>query len=258
MNKLREIIKSGRTALGSHISLNDSVITELIGRIGYDYLWIDTEHTALGLDALEKHLIAARAAGTSAIVRVPVNDASRIKPVLEMGPDGIIIPMVNSYEEAKRAMQACLYPPRGIRGYGPRFAARYGARGMQEYLEKVEEDTMRIIQIEHIDAVNDIERIVTIDEIDAFIIGPCDLSASMGLLGAPDDTPEIEEKLQKIISCVHSVNKPVGVSFGLCDASVIDRWLRRGVDMISIANDLDFLLSGGTKLYATMKELAKV
>ena len=98
MNKLKEKLHNNEVCLGTHVSLNDPVITELMGNVGFDYLWIDTEHTAIDLNCLQQHLIAARAACVSAIVRVPCVDQVRVKPILEMGPDGIVFPQVNSYQ----------------------------------------------------------------------------------------------------------------------------------------------------------------
>ena len=91
----------------------------MLGILGFDYIWIDTEHTPLTLDGVEKHMIAARAAGISPIVRVPENHPVRLKPVLEMGPDAVVIPQVNSYEEVVEAVRNCAYPPLVVRGWGP-------------------------------------------------------------------------------------------------------------------------------------------
>lgn len=255
MSKLREKLEHHRVALGSHICMNESVLTEILGWIGFDYLWIDTEHTTIGLEKLEQHLMAARAAGVSAIVRVPWNDPVRLKPVLEMGPDGIIIPMVNSHEEAQQAMRACLYPPKGIRGYGPKFASRFGITPMQEYLDHVAQDTLRFIQIEHIDAVNDLDQIVQLPDIDGFIIGPCDLAASMGHLHEVE-CPEMDAVFRRIIQTVHNAGKPVGVSYGLCSDELIARWMDRGVDMISLGCESDFVISGARKLFKSMQTLS--
>lgn len=252
MKNLRQKLDNQQTALGTHICMNEPVLTEILGHIGFDYLWIDTEHTTIGLEKLEQHLIAARAGGVSALVRVPWNDPVRLKPVLEMGPDGIIIPMVNSREEAIAAVRACLYPPKGIRGYGPKYASRFGMVPMEQYLETVARDTMRFIQIEHIDAVNDLEQIVQVPEIDGFIIGPCDLAASMNHLHEVE-CPEMDRVFRRIIQTVHSAGKPVGVSYGLCSEEVIQRWIDRGVDMISLASESDFVIAGAKTLLQSMK-----
>ena len=254
MNRLKEKLAKGEKALGTHIQLNTCTTTEIIASLGFDYLWIDTEHTSLSLEQVEQHLLAARTTGTSAIVRVPSNDPIRIKPILEMGPDGVVIPMVNSYEEALRAVRACLYPPRGNRGFGPRRASFFGMIPLDEYLRNIENDTMRIIQIEHIDAVRDLKRIVTIEEIDAYIIGPMDLSASVGKLGKLDD-PEVCGLIDEIIAAVHEAGKPVGVSFGMCSREEICKWQARGVDMISLASETDFIIAQAKLTLDTMRDV---
>jgi 2-keto-3-deoxy-L-rhamnonate aldolase RhmA len=254
MDTLREKLKRRVPALGTHISLNDSIITELIGNLGFDYLWIDTEHTAIDLYCLQQHLIAARAARVSAIVRIPWNDPIRVKPILEMGPDGIVFPMVNSYEEAKKAVESCMYPPRGVRGFGPRRAIQFGNIDIKDYLAKVDSSLLKFIQIEHIDAVRDLERILTIEEIDGLVIGPCDLAASIGKIGKWDN-PEVLDIIQSVIDKVTRAGKPIGVSYGASTYEDIICWRDRGVDMISIAADTDLLLLGAKQLFNTMKEI---
>jgi 2-keto-3-deoxy-L-rhamnonate aldolase RhmA len=251
---LREKLKQKIPALGTHIILNDSTITELIGNLGFDYLWIDTEHSAIDLYCLQQHLIAARAAGVSAIVRIPWNDPVRVKPILEMGPDGIIFPMVNSYEEAKKAVESCMYPPKGVRGFGPRRAIQFGNLNLQDYLDEVDGKLLKFIQIEHIDAVRDLERILTIDEIDALIVGPCDLTASMGKIGKWDDS-EVMNTIQFVIEKVRAAGKPIGVSSGACAYEDILRWRERGVDFMSIAAETDMVLSGAKHLLEQMREV---
>lgn len=254
MYMLHEKLKQRIPALGTHISLNDSTITELIGNLGFDYLWIDTEHTAIDLYCLQQHLIAARAAGVSAIVRVSWNDPVRVKPILEMGPDGIIFPMVNSYEEAKKAIEACMYPPKGIRGFGPRRAVQFGNINIADYINQVDSNLLKFIQIEHIDAIQDLDRILTIGEIDGFVVGPCDLAASMGKIGEWNDS-EVLAAIQSVIDKTHAAGKPIGVSYGACNYEDILRWRDRGVDLISIAADTDLLLLGAKRLLNQMTEI---
>jgi 2-keto-3-deoxy-L-rhamnonate aldolase RhmA len=251
---LHEKLKQRIPALGTHISLNDSAITELIGNLGFDYLWIDTEHTAIDLYCLQQHLIAARAAGVSAIVRVPWNDSVRAKPILEMGPDGIVFPMVNSYEEAQKAVEACMYPPKGVRGFGPRRAIQFGNVNIEDYLAQVDGSLLKFVQVEHIDAVRDLDRILTIAEIDGLVIGPRDLAASMGKIGKWDD-PEVSAAIQSVIDRARRAGKPIGVSYGACAYEDILRWRERGVDMISIAADTDLLLQGAKQLFDQMKKI---
>ncbi|MBQ4291065.1 MAG: 4-hydroxy-3-methylbut-2-en-1-yl diphosphate synthase [Clostridia bacterium] len=252
MSRLRDKLTAGETAIGTHIMTNDNSMTEMIGMLGYDYFWIDTEHTSISLQQVEQHLMACRITGVSSMVRVPFNDPVRIKPILEMGPDAVITPMIRSYDEAKRFVEACLYPPRGIRSYGPRYAQLYGMMPLNEYLAAEDERIMRLIQIEHVDAVRDLERILTIPGIDAFVIGPCDLSASLGLLG-DQGNPKVAETIDYIVKTVHAAGKKAGVSVGLLSREQLQVWKDRGVDMISCANEADFVINGAKNLLRDMK-----
>ena len=247
MNQLRDRLALGGTAIGTHVSLNNPVITELLGGCGFDYVWIDTEHTTVTLEQLQMHFIAAKAAGVAAVARVAWNDPVRLKPVLEMGPDGVVIPMVNSYEEALKAVQAFLYPPHGNRGYGPQRACRFGLMPIEEYLEKYDK-IVRILQVEHIDAVRDLDRILTIPEIDVLLLGPCDLASSMGKIGQWDD-PEVQQVIDEVCAKVLAAGKKLGVSYGPCSDTMLKRWKARGVDMISIAADTNFLALGAQSTF---------
>ena len=254
MNPLRQKLGSGKTIFGSHISLNDCRITELMGYAGFDYLWIDTEHTSVGLDHLCNHLIAAKAADVPAIVRVPWNDPVRIKPVLEMGPDGIVIPMINSYEEAQAAISSCRYPPRGIRGYGPQRANHYGMISPEKYFGEVCKEPLLILQIEHQKAVQDLDRMLSIEEVDVFLLGPCDLAASMDKIGQWHDR-QVEETLDQICEQVHRAGKFLGVSYGPCTDSELCLWRKRNVDMISISGDTAYLMEGAVNVQRRLEKL---
>ncbi len=251
-HSLRQKLLAGITALGTHISLNDPVITELIGNVGFDYLWIDTEHTAIGLECLQMHLIAARASGTAAIVRVPCVDPIRVKPILEMGPDGMVFPQVNSLREAEEAVASCLYPPRGRRGFGPRRAIRFGLTPLEAYRREAEEETLRLLQVENIRAVEDFEAIVRVEGVSAFILGPCDLAASMDHFGEIRH-PAVLEAMRYVIARSHAQGIPVGVSYGACAYEDIEFWKSLGVNMISLAADTDHLLRGAQNYLADMR-----
>lgn len=253
MNSLKNKLLEGKICLGTHISLYDPTVTELLGNIGYDYLWIDTEHTAIDLQTLQTHLIAARASGSIAIVRVPCVDQVRVKPILEMGPDGIVFPQVNSYELAREAVAACMYPPKGNRGFGPRRAIQYGRIALDDYYNTVDDNMLKLLQVENIHAVEDFERIITVEGIDGFIIGPCDLAASMGHFNDIRH-PEVIDSLKYVIKRSHEVGIPIGVSYGACKYEDIEFWKSMGVNMISLAADTDHILRGGSFYLQEMKK----
>jgi 4-hydroxy-2-oxoheptanedioate aldolase len=254
MSTLSEKLRNGTVALGTHVSLNDSVISELIGNLGFDYIWIDTEHTSISLECLQLHLIACRAAGVSAIVRVPEVDRIKAKPVLEMGPDGIIFPQVNSYELAEEAVRACLYPPKGVRGFGPRRAIQFGNISLSDYFRDVDSNTLKILQFENIDALKDLDKILTLQDLDVMMLGPCDLASSMGHLGDVHH-PEVAKVVQEFFKKTHAAGKRVGVSFGACGEDEMKYYRDLGVDMLSIAADTDYLYLGAKKV---LNELTSV
>ena len=255
MSRLSELLKAGKTAIGSHVCLNESTVTEILGNVGFDYLWIDTEHTSITLDALENHLIAARASGVSAIVRVPEVSQVKAKPILEMGPDGIVFPQVNSYDLALEAVASCKYPPVGNRGWGPRRAMHFGVdMTAQDYIKQANDDILTILQFENINAYNDLDRILAIKGLDVIMLGPCDLAASMGHIGDWHH-PEVERIVDDLFIRVHKSGKKIGVSYGLCGKEELFRYQRRGVDMISIAAETDFIVSGSKKLLSDMHDV---
>lgn len=253
---LLERFHKGPLAVGGHVFLTDPSLSEAMACHGYDFIWIDAEHGPFDKERILSHIVAANAGGAAAIVRVVTNDAAVIKPILEMGPDGIIIPMVCSAKQARDAIAACLYPPKGIRGFGPRRACRYGAIPTETYLAEAEASCLRIVQIEHKDAVADIDAILAVEGLDAVIIGPNDLSASIGLLGAPTH-PEVLKLCATTIARCKVAGKPCGVSIGPGDRQAISMWLATGVDFISCGDDISFLAMGARSTLDHIRKASK-
>jgi 2-dehydro-3-deoxyglucarate aldolase/4-hydroxy-2-oxoheptanedioate aldolase len=243
--EFRTKLKSG-SVLGGHVFLNDPAITEALARYGYDFIWIDAEHGPFDKQNLLLHVMAANAGGAAAFVRVPGQQMQDLKYVLEMGIDGIIIPQVMDEVEARQVLELCLYPPEGTRGFGPRRAIAYNQQDLKTYLQQSRESFVRIIQIEHISAVQRIEAILS--ALDAVIIGPNDLSASIGLLG--DSLNEkVLELAQRVIDAAKKAGKPVGVSIGP-DERTIKTYQKMGVDFISCGDDISFLHQGAKRTFA--------
>lgn len=256
MNALKAKLKSGRHLTGTHIFMNDPCISEMIGHLGFDFMWIDLEHTAIDYETLHSLLIGAKAAGTSAIVRVPCQDAAATKRVLEMGPDGIVFPMVNTPEEAEFYMKLCLYPPLGERGFGPRRAIRYGLDDVDRYIRETSLELCRFIQIESETAVKNLPEIMQNPYIDGYILGPNDLSGSIGELGrvfGERTTALIDEA----IAILHAAGKPVGVSTGSTDAKVLKYWHDRGIGMIAAGTDYSYILSGARQTLHTLRDIQR-
>ncbi len=148
--KITDKVAAGKLALGSHVGFDSPFFTEMIAGCGFDFIWIDGEHCAIDRKDIQTHLLACRAAGAAGIVRVPWNDPVMIKAILDMGADGIVVPMICSLKEAEQAAAATHYPPRGIRGMGTRRAINYGLWDKTDYVANMDRYVLTILQIEQL------------------------------------------------------------------------------------------------------------
>lgn len=253
VDKLNEKIAKGEPVIGAHVYLADSSVSEMLGIMGNEFLWIDWEHSALDKSQIQSHLIAAKAAGIAAFVRIPWNDHVLAKPVLEMGPDGIIFPMIKTAGEAKDAVAACAYPPKGARGFGPRRASRYGMMPGSEYFEQVDSSFWKIMQIEHIEAVVNLDEILKVEGVDTIVVGPNDLSGSVGLLGQLRH-PEVMKLFDEIAEKCKKAGKPFGTSIGWNRQNVED-WKRRGASWIACGSDTGYIFEAGLGTLNGVKEI---
>jgi 2-dehydro-3-deoxyglucarate aldolase/4-hydroxy-2-oxoheptanedioate aldolase len=235
LERFKESAKE-KLCLGMVITLSDPAVSELAGDAGWDFTWIDMEHAPLTIETTLMHVMALRGTGTAPFIRVPGNNPIIIKPLLELAPAGVIIPMVNTAAEAASAVAACRYPPNGIRGCGPRRGLRYGAIPFNDYLKSSESDPMVIIQIEHIDAVKNLDEILKVDGVDSICVGPCDLSASMGKLDSLG-APEVEEVIDEICEKAHAAGKIIGSAVG-SDPDTIEKWkTNRHASWLAVTGD---------------------
>ena len=236
--RFNENLKAGKISLGAVITLSDLTVSELAGDCGMDFVWIDAEHAPHTIDGVMKHLIALRGTGCAGLVRVRANEPMLIKPFLDLAPDGVIVPMVNTPEEAEMAVAACRYPLTGIRGCGVRRAVRYGAVNFFDYVKRSEKEPMVIVQIEHVEAVRNLDKILKVPGIGSICVGPCDLSGSMGILNQMDD-PELNKVLDEICAKVKKAGLVLGTAAG-----DFPRWRARGVDWFAGTSDWGAMAAG--------------
>lgn len=240
LDKFVEKAKAGDLPLGAVITMADEAVTEIAAAAGFDFVWIDGEHGIIDRLTAQRHLVAATAQGLTALYRVPACDHTEIKRVIDLGPDGIIVPMVMDGADAARAVSACRYPCHGgDRGCGYRRSFRYGAWDMKEYLEVSKDYPMVIVQLEHIEAVRHLDEILAVPGLGSVLIGPYDLSMTMGKPGEWRD-PEVASVFDEACRKIKVSGKLLGV-YTECD---FDLWIRRGVDYMSIKNDTNALLNG--------------
>jgi len=235
LEKIRAKTQRGERCIGITVSMALPLVSELLGEAGYDFLMIDMEHGSMSLETALGHVQAARGTGTAPFIRVPAPDPVLIKPYLEMHPAGVIVPRINNVEDVKTAVAGCRYPPKGIRGYGPCRGPRFGLVSQVEYLEQVGNQIMVIPQIEHYEAVEQMDQIATTEGVDAIMIGPNDLSGTMGLLGQLDH-PKLWAAFEKIVAAGHRANLPVGVGAAF-NKERVQRWYDMGMDWLMIGVD---------------------
>lgn len=247
-------IKAGRLQKGAHAFLTDPAISEAFGYFGYDFVWIDAEHGHFDKEKILAHITSANCAGAAAFVRAAAGTPEIVKPILEMGPEGIIIPLVESPEQARSVMSACLYPPEGKRGFGPRRAQGYGLTPVETYLDEAAASTLVFLQIEHVDAVYRISEICAVPGIGGIILGPFDLSGSVGLLGQVNH-PTVMQLCRQVIAACKDAAVPCGISVGPGDREYIRHWVETGIDFIACGDDLSFLRQGSQEILGFFKEL---
>ena len=227
----------GDLLVGTIITLPSTEIAEIFCQSGFDWLFVDLEHSAL--DIKDAQLILQSVAPIiPCLIRVPSNDEVLIKKALDIGTSGIIIPQVRTIEDAKRAVQLCKYPPRGVRSVGIARAQGYGEK-FQEYVVSANDETAVIIQIEHIDAVDNIENILKVSGIDCLFVGPYDLSASMGKIGLTTD-PDVQNAISQVKKCAEQAKIPLGIFGATADA--VKPYIQSGYTLIAVC--IDTLLFG--------------
>lgn len=204
----RERLSHNDLVIGTLVTLAAPEIAEILAGVGFDWLWIDMEHSPLDPRASQAILQAA-AGRVACVLRVPLNDEIWIKKALDIGADGIIVPMVNTAEIARRAVMLSKYPPQGSRSVGVARAQGYGAH-LANYMQTANQQTAVIVQAEHIQAVENINSILEVEGVDAVLVGPYDLSASMGLIGQVEH-PRVQEAILRVRQACQARGMPLGV-----------------------------------------------
>lgn len=253
---LKSKIENNQKMIGMYVQLADISISRIAGMAGFDFVWVDTEHSYMSLETLFGHVMALRTTDTPIVVRLPQDDLTATKRVLEMGVDGVIFPMVRTAAEADRLIASTLYPPEGDRGFGPMNAADYGYRDAFEYTRESQQRLCRFIQIEHKDAIDHLDEIMQNPYIDGYIFGPNDLSGSYGMLGE-----FFSDKIMGIIAAaikkLQDNGKYVGIAAGGYSEEIITRWSALGPQMLAAGADFDYLRDGAVRNRMNLERIHK-
>jgi 4-hydroxy-2-oxoheptanedioate aldolase len=250
-NRVKTLLEAGKPTLGVVMTIPSPLGAETLAGKGFDWMWIDMEHSPIDLETADRMIQAIQGTGTVPIVRVAWNRHWLAKPALDMGAMGIIIPWVNSKQEAVDAVQALRYPPEGVRGVGASVAARRWGLPTSEYLKVANNEIIAILQIENIEAVDHIDEILAVPGIDVIFVGPNDLASSMGFLGQPTH-PRVEEAIQKVLAATKKAKVPAGILGFSPEAA--NRRIQQGFQFIAVASDGSLLSFGAKGILGQIKK----
>ena len=235
---LKTKLKSKDLIIGSWISFGFTQTCEIMAKAGFDWLVIDMEHTAIDNNQCLNLIQIIEGNNITPLVRVGANEPLLIKHAMDAGAHGVIVPMINTVVDAQKAIDALYYPPVGNRGVGLARAQKYGI-AFDRYKKWADENTIFIPQIEHIDAVNNLESILSLEQVDGFIIGPYDLSGSLGLPGQWSH-PTVLKALEKVNTVLNIANKPGGFHVVHSNHEELKQRVAEGYTFIAYGDDMVF------------------
>ena len=248
-NRVKWMLKRGEVTFGTWVSIGNPDVAEILSNLGFDWLVFDTEHGPLSIETVESMIQATSGTGVVPLVRVGGNDMVMIKRALDIGAYGVIVPLVNNREDAKNAVAYTRYPPRGVRGAGPRRCSIYGMRA-KEYFDWADKEILTMVQVETAQAVENIEEIITVDGVDAFFVGPTDLTTSLGVRG-DQNHPKFTQALEKVLDA----GKKHGVPAGTMTYSIEEarKALERGFKFVNLSTDFRHLIQGARGMLETVR-----
>lgn len=238
-NTLKNKLVNGELSLGSWITLGHSGIVEIMGKAGFDWLVVDLEHSTISIDQAGELIRTIDLMGVTPLVRLTSNNADQIKRVMDAGAHGIVVPMVNCAQEAIDAVSATRYAPKGSRGVGLARAQAYGSK-FDDYLKWQKDSPVVIVQIEHKEAIDHLEDILSVEGVDGFIIGPYDLSCSMGMPGN-FKRPEFQQAMSFILNTGLRIGCPAGLHIVEPDLSLLKDSVAEGYRFIAYSVDIRML-----------------
>ncbi len=238
---LKSKLKNNELTIGSWVTIGHPSVIEVLAQAGFDWLTIDMEHTTIDYSMAQTLISTIQSNNMAALVRVSKNDEVYIKRVLDAGADGVIVPMVNSTQDARKAVEYVKYPPEGKRGVGLYRAQKFGLNnGFESYKKWLAESSVIIAQIEHIDAVNNIEEIIATPGIDGVIIGPYDLSGSMGIPGEFDN-PKVVDAINRVEQICKNKNFPAGYHVIQPESKLLQEKINNGFTFMAFSTDFFFM-----------------
>jgi 2-dehydro-3-deoxyglucarate aldolase len=249
---LKTKLRKRRITVGSWITIGHTVVAEIMAKNGFDWLAVDMEHSAITLSEAQQLIQVIDLSGVAPLVRVGENSPVLIKRAMDAGAYGVIVPMVNTAEDAERAVKAVKYPPLGARSVGLARAQGYGTE-FDRYKKWVNKESIVIAQIEHIDAIENLNMILSTEGIDGSIIGPYDLSGSIGYPGE-FDRREVRQAVKRYEDVCGRLRKPMGIHVVHPDPKDALGYMKKGYSFLAVGVDMLYL---GNKCRDVLREVIK-
>ncbi len=246
-NPIKRLLRDGKPAVGTWLTLGSITAARFLARAGFDWLTVDIEHNLMGMETATHMFASVADAGCPVLARVPANRHDHVKRVLDNGAHGIVVPMVNTRQEALEAVAACLYPPRGTRSVGGAVHALNFGATPADYYAKADDEIAIVLQCEHIQAVRDFDQVYSVPGIDAVFVGPNDLAASMR---AADGKPPSPEEFQQALADILAGCRRLKVAAGIHTFSVEDakKRIAEGWQFVAVSSELRFMVDGAKQV----------
>jgi len=237
-NPVKKALKEGKVVIGATVTAANPDVAATLAGAGFDFLWIEMEHSPLTLETARSMILATRGLMAMPFIRVPVNEPWMAKRALDIGGLGVIFPFTSTRELAEQAVKSCKYPPQGIRGYGAAMASsRWGMSG-SDYAKFANENVLVVVIIEQKQAIDNIEQIASVPGVDVLFIGANDLSYSLGVGGKTND-PIVEDAVNKVLAAGKKHNIPVGYPAG--NPAEINKRIAQGFRFFQASSDLGLM-----------------
>ncbi len=246
---LKKRLKRGDLTFGTWLSVGNPDIPDILETLPFDWFVFDTEHSPISMETVSHMIQVVDDRKIAPLVRVGMNDQYLIKQALDIGSHGVVVPLVNSRSDAELAVKFCKYPPLGIRGVAPRKSADYGSR-TGEYIRRANDEVILVVQIETKQALENIDQIMSVEELDVVFVGPSDLTMSLGLV---DDrlSNRVREAMKLAVSKCHEYGKVPGTMASTTEEA--KSAVSLGFRFVSLASDTRYLVEGAKSFLASVK-----
>ncbi|MGO3857812.1 4-hydroxy-2-oxoheptanedioate aldolase [Neisseriaceae bacterium CLB008] len=253
-NQFKQALRGDAAQIGMWLGLANSYSAELIATVGFDWLLIDAEHAPNNVTTVLQQLQAIapyQAQGQSLpVVRPPVGDAVLIKQLLDVGVQTLLVPMVESAEQARGLVDAMRYPPEGIRGVGSALARASLWNSVDDYLNQANDQMCLLVQVENVAGLNHLAEIVAVDGVDGVFIGPADLCAAMGHRGNPMH-PEVQAAIKAAVATIRAAGKAAGILYA--DEKQAKAFIEMGFNFVAVGVDTTLLAKSCRQLLGQFK-----